>query len=1626
MTEPLDTGGVPIDGYFVRIKQGDENGAELDGKHWSIAHFGKKDPATKIDIASFDYGTSANAVQPTTNSGDNLQLAEPSGNVWTYEYLKAETSYIFDYMAINAVTTCVQIDQSRTLSEQIDIKTLALSPPSPPRNVRERVKSAEGNTVQTGGALSITWDRPFDSGGAAINSYRVAMSGVTWELFFKNLNEYAADLEMKTLGAANKKLARNNAMRLTTLEFDIKTAVLQGQNNQQYCKNSINCARRWEGTESKPLKPGNWYEKDLTRENFQDDGEIFIGSSDELMWQNPMTREWVSDQAIHKWHKHGQIAQWTAYDCTLATITNEWDYTCDTAADQRVYMRRGLVERTPYSFSVTAVQQLPGRTPQQQIKNPPPNSELKISKRSERLQMVTPAATAPGFMRAPYLLKTHESNSGGMITVYWHEPIDTGGNFTTAYYSLIMCDEDGDLSGVRNAKRCQPEETGGLGLYVEIYRGPHLYYSQGGLKAGHRYNFRVSAINAVGEGPYSTKFPIDAKGETAPGPIVAPFAHYRSGGIMEVRWLPPKDTGGIKITSFVVSYWTLGSSEEDAMRLHVTACNVGPVLGLGESDKVTYVEGSGCIPGDAYCPVVKASANVTCDTMALDAAQHVAWTGNSALSVNLKLPVKPDLQVGSYKGLPRVRMTGLRSDSAYLVRVQAINSKGLSRDCKIHPTLVDGIGHEPAPATFVNNALMGHCVCDNDDMMYVDSGMGEKGAIQSSLYPQYVAPKEEDETSADAGMVVIANASLSTEDPRQCAIHVLRVSETGTSTAPTMPRALKVTPSTGGELRLAWEAPEDRAGGLVDKTTGQIDRRLNYEVFCTDGTGESNLTRVWPGRSVFGRIGTECDVIKEELVDNCNAETHRKNQLHFYLRGLNPKTSYSCGVKAMNGIGLSPMSEVVEVRTLGVEKPGKTLPPELLGGSGSGSEGALDLMWKFVAENDLRKADSGGARLDEWQLQVLSHPEGALHGGNYSASVRPHSVLEKALAGEVEPHPVGRSRCASPDYPMDLVRTLDGESKCTCCASNQKMDIVGKCVQLSSLVEEQATSGLGSGDGAASAVGGILPKPQPQHNFHPGEAFCCCSLGMHAWPIDTGMRTDARTGEPLYDQITTNLNAGDMCCEDPKLCNMNCFPTATEAADGSTIGLLAYRQDSLRRSTKYQVRIRARNEAGYGPWSEKRIVETNNLTVVPKKPVSGCLSNDYVQLQMEEPAPVWMVRIDGFSIWAKCGNEDEYTRRGTTSFARDGKVGALSYKLGGGEMDNVLLKQATKCKVVVHAVNTTCHGRAWSDLNPGPGSYCIADPSETYDESNPLTTSGEGGRSAALTITTTEMKGVTECLSPSSQLSSGTYRTSEDRKSWTISPDTLLFENGAKQLKIVFTVFDVECDHDYVRIIGSPMDPAGLYEVLWEGGCYREVNIPRGNPRTPFVIYGGVHEQIKVEFGMDDTVGGSGVSINYEIVSSDSVGPWQIAPPRGPVPREPQLLGPTSSGWVVRPNDVNYAVIEPRLQIPSSITLKYAQERAENTALLQGSSEAVIAEAREAASSADLAGTSFQVTKCLPTSEVPRSVLASDGFLNLYAHASGVINVAVGPSYKRKPGDAGFRPSDRICRSSWKATLRNG
>ena len=83
LTEPLDTGGVPVDGYFVRIKQGDENGEETQGKHWSIAHFDKKNSATEIDIAAFDSETNADAIQPGTGSVDDLQFVEPSGNTMT-------------------------------------------------------------------------------------------------------------------------------------------------------------------------------------------------------------------------------------------------------------------------------------------------------------------------------------------------------------------------------------------------------------------------------------------------------------------------------------------------------------------------------------------------------------------------------------------------------------------------------------------------------------------------------------------------------------------------------------------------------------------------------------------------------------------------------------------------------------------------------------------------------------------------------------------------------------------------------------------------------------------------------------------------------------------------------------------------------------------------------------------------------------------------------------------------------------------------------------------------------------------------------------------------------------------------------------------------------------------------------------------------------------------------------------------------------------------------------------------------------------------------------------------------------------------------------------------------------
>jgi hypothetical protein len=130
---------------------------------------------------------------------------------------------------------------------------------------------------------------------------------------------------------------------------------------------------------------------------------------------------------------------------------------------------------------------------------------------------------------------------------------------------------------------------------------------------------------------------------------------------------------------------------------------------------------------------------------------------------------------------------------------------------------------------------------------------------------------------------------------------------------------------------------------------------------------------------------------------------------------------------------------------------------------------------------------------------------------------------------------------------------------------------------------------------------------------------------------------------------------------------------------------------------------------------------------------------------------------------------------------------------------------------------------------------------------------------------------------------------------------------------VTFTKFEVECDHDKVKITGSPEDPKNV-EILWSGGCSRYVKPldANGEPILDgpdmFKLY-TQHRVVKIEFTMDDTIGGSGVSLNYKLIDSKDINNGEhgggvsiLPPPVGPNGKKCSGNGASGRPWDVDGN----------------------------------------------------------------------------------------------------------------------------
>ena len=140
---------------------------------------------------------------------------------------------------------------------------------------------------------------------------------------------------------------------------------------------------------------------------------------------------------------------------------------------------------------------------------------------------------APGRPKGPLKVSDVTKNSA---KVAWQKPEDDGGKPIVAYVVEKM-----DIATGRwvPAGRVGPEETN---------------FEIPGLQEGHKYQFRVKAVNEEGEGePLESDTPTLAKNPfDIPSPPGVPQLEDWDATKVDLKWAAPKDNGGAPITSYII------------------------------------------------------------------------------------------------------------------------------------------------------------------------------------------------------------------------------------------------------------------------------------------------------------------------------------------------------------------------------------------------------------------------------------------------------------------------------------------------------------------------------------------------------------------------------------------------------------------------------------------------------------------------------------------------------------------------------------------------------------------------------------------------------------------------------------------------------------------------------------------------------------------------------------------------------------------------------------------------------------------------------------------------------------------------------------------------------------------
>lgn len=266
---------------------------------------------------------------------------------------------------------------------------------------------------------------------------------------------------------------------------------------------------------------------------------------------------------------------------------------------------------------------------------------------------------------------------GFVVDLDWDSPISNGGSAITDYAIQYSSDDGSSWNTYSDGTSTATDAT------------------VSGLTAATTYVFRVAAINAIGQGPYTAKSsPIELTASNPDPPTGV--SGTRGNAQVSLTWTAPGNTGGVALSDYVIQYssdsgsnWTTYSDGVSTS----TSATVSPLTnGTSYIFRVAAVntaslQGSYSTPSSAVTPATIPDAPTSLVSTPGDGQLSIAFTpgsDNGAAITNYKyaLSTNGGSSYGSYTAFSPadatspVVITGLTNGQAYYVKLRAVNSVG--------------------------------------------------------------------------------------------------------------------------------------------------------------------------------------------------------------------------------------------------------------------------------------------------------------------------------------------------------------------------------------------------------------------------------------------------------------------------------------------------------------------------------------------------------------------------------------------------------------------------------------------------------------------------------------------------------------------------------------------------------------------------------------------------------------------------------------------------------------------------------------------------------------------------------------------------------------------------------------